>query len=74
MYRNLGEDGTHRTQGLYGGLFIKLNMRVAEWRTSTRFIKGPVLEVLVVTLLTAMINYPNVFMRYVLTTLSVHMT
>ncbi|KAI9852997.1 MAG: hypothetical protein M1838_002776 [Thelocarpon superellum] len=49
--------------GLYGGLFIKLNMRVAEWRTSTRFIKGPVLEVLVVTLLTAMINYPNVFMR-----------
>lgn len=49
--------------GLYGGLLIKLNMRVAEWRKSNPFFKGPVLEVVLVTLVTALINFPIKFMR-----------
>lgn len=40
-------------------------MKVAEWRKVSRPIKGPVTEVIIVALLTAIINYPNVFMRYV---------
>ncbi len=49
--------------GLYGGLFIKLNMKIAQWRRSPRITKNPVTEVAVVALLTALINFPNIFMR-----------
>jgi chloride channel 3/4/5 len=49
--------------GLYGGLFIKLNMRIAEWRKSNSLFKSPVVEVAVVTLVTALINFPIKFMR-----------
>lgn len=49
--------------GLYGGLFIKLNMRVAEWRKHRTYLKGPVLEVILVAFVTALINYPFKFMR-----------
>ncbi len=49
--------------GLYGGLFIKFNMKIAEWRRSSSIVKGPVMEVLIVSLLTALINFPNIFMR-----------
>jgi chloride channel 3/4/5 len=49
--------------GLYGGVFIKLNMRVAEWRKHRTYLKGPVTEVVVVAFVTAMINYPIKFMR-----------
>ena len=49
--------------GLYGGLFIKLNMKIAEWRRSSNMVKGPVLEVVLVSLVTALINFPNIFMR-----------
>jgi chloride channel 3/4/5 len=49
--------------GLYGGLFIKLNMRVASWRKNNPIFKGPVTEVIVVAFVTAMINYPIKFMR-----------
>jgi chloride channel 3/4/5 len=49
--------------GLYGGLFIKLNMKVAEWRRNNPFFKGPVLEVVAVAFVTALINYPIKFMR-----------
>ncbi|EON64378.1 hypothetical protein W97_03609 [Coniosporium apollinis CBS 100218] len=49
--------------GLYGSLFIKLNMRIAEWRRSHPIFKGPVLEVIFVTLITALINFPIKFMR-----------
>ena len=49
--------------GLYGGLFIKLNMLIASWRRSSRFSNSPVFEVFLVALVTAIINYPNVFMR-----------
>ena len=49
--------------GLHGGLFIKLNMLIARWRRSSRFSNTPVLEVFLVALITALINFPNVFMR-----------
>ncbi|PGH15746.1 hypothetical protein AJ80_05454 [Polytolypa hystricis UAMH7299] len=48
--------------GFYGGLFIKLNMKVARWRKSRGF-SFPVLEVVIVALITAIINFPNIFMR-----------
>ena len=51
--------------GLYGAMFIKLNMRVAAWRTSNSnpFQKRPVLEVVVVAVITASISYPITFLR-----------
>lgn len=49
--------------GMYGGLFIRLNMKVAKWRKGSRWAASPVLEVLVVTVFTALINFPNKFMR-----------
>ena len=49
--------------GLYGALFIKLNMRIATWRRSSRIIHYPLVEVLVVTAITAIVNFPNKFMR-----------
>lgn len=49
--------------GLYGGLFIKLNMRIAEWRRNSPFFKGPVIEVIAIAFVTALINYPIKFMR-----------
>ncbi|ETI28554.1 hypothetical protein G647_01004 [Cladophialophora carrionii CBS 160.54] len=53
------------TGGIYGGLFIKLNMFMARLRKSQAypFRKRPVLEVLVVSALSAIVNYPNLFMR-----------
>ena len=49
--------------GVYGGLFIKLNMRIARWRKTRSPFRGPILEVIAITLLTAIINFPNIFMR-----------
>lgn len=49
--------------GMYGGLFIRLNMKIAKWRKGSRWATSPVLEVLVVTVFTALINFPNKFMR-----------
>lgn len=49
--------------GLYGALFIKMNMRIARWRSSSRWAKAPILEVLVIAVITAIINFPNKFMR-----------
>ncbi len=49
--------------GLYGGLFIKLNMRIAQWRKSSALVSLPVWEVMGVSLITAIINFPNIFMR-----------
>ena len=49
--------------GLYGGLFIKLNMMIARWRRSSKIASSPVLEVFVVSIVTALINFPNIFMR-----------
>ncbi|CAO2651697.1 Nn.00g042670.m01.CDS01 [Neocucurbitaria sp. VM-36] len=49
--------------GLFGGLFIKLNMGVAEWRKHRQYLKGPVTEVVIVSFITALINFPIKFMR-----------
>ncbi|KAK7739613.1 chloride channel [Diaporthe eres] len=53
--------------GIYGGLFIKLNMKVASWKKarviSKEWLPGPVTQVAIVSLLTALINYPNLYMR-----------
>lgn len=49
--------------GVYGGLFIKLNMKIARWRKLSRISESPVLEVFLVTLVTAIVNFPNIFMR-----------
>jgi len=49
--------------GLYGAFFIKLNMRIAEWRRSRSYLKSPLLEVTIVALVTAIINFPIKFMR-----------
>lgn len=49
--------------GLFGGLFIQLNMGVAEWRKQRQYLKGPVTEVVLVSFVTALINFPIKFMR-----------
>ncbi|KAJ8125111.1 hypothetical protein O1611_g8529 [Lasiodiplodia mahajangana] len=49
--------------GLYGGLFIKANMRVAQWKKSTSWLPGPLSQVAIVAFFTALINYPNFYMR-----------
>ncbi|KAL1843775.1 hypothetical protein VTJ49DRAFT_7485 [Mycothermus thermophilus] len=49
--------------GIYGGLFIKANMKIARWRRSTPWLPGPVTQVAIVACLTALINYPNPYMR-----------
>ncbi|KAI0476844.1 chloride channel [Xylaria cf. heliscus] len=49
--------------GVYGGLFIKANMRVAQWKKSTTWLPGPLIQVGIVAFLTALINYPNFYMR-----------
>ncbi|KAI0393921.1 chloride channel [Xylariaceae sp. FL0594] len=49
--------------GIYGGLFIKANMRVARWKKSATWLPGPLVQVASVALLTALIDYPNFYMR-----------
>ena len=51
--------------GLYGAMFIKLNMRINSWRISTSnpFLNRPVLEVFAVAVITALISFPITFLR-----------
>ncbi|KAF2150046.1 voltage gated chloride channel [Myriangium duriaei CBS 260.36] len=51
--------------GIYGGLYIKLNTRIARWRRSKSnpLRNRPVLEVVVVTAATAIISFPITFLR-----------
>lgn len=51
--------------GLYGGLFIKLNMRLASFRQSPNYPlrSRPVLEVAIATIITTLINFPITFLR-----------
>ncbi|KAF2751538.1 hypothetical protein M011DRAFT_483434 [Sporormia fimetaria CBS 119925] len=49
--------------GLYGGIFIKLNMQVAQWRKSRSYLRGPVTEVIIVALITAIVSFPIKFTR-----------
>lgn len=53
------------TGGLYGAMFINLNMRVAAWRASKSnpFLNRPVLEVVAIALITALISFPITFLR-----------
>ncbi|KAL6903046.1 chloride channel [Trichoderma evansii] len=50
--------------GVYGGLFIKANMAVARWKKSKSWLPGPITQVLAVALLTALVNYPNHYMKF----------
>lgn len=49
--------------GLYGAMFIKLNLKIAKWRKHSQWASTPVLEVLAVAVITAIVNFPNKFMR-----------
>ncbi|KAK3634054.1 chloride channel [Elasticomyces elasticus] len=51
--------------GLYGAMFIKLNILINRWRASPSnpFHKHPVLEVVAIALLTALISFPVTFLR-----------
>ncbi|RKF64235.1 H exchange transporter 3 [Erysiphe neolycopersici] len=49
--------------GIYGGVFIKLNMKIAELRKNTSWLPGPITQVVIVALLTALTNFPNIYMR-----------
>ncbi|ATY61969.1 voltage-gated chloride channel [Cordyceps militaris] len=50
--------------GVYGGLFIKANMFVARWKkANASWLPGPIVQVLAVALLTALINFPNHYMK-----------
>ena len=55
--------------GIYGGLFIKANMAVARWKKATSWLPGPIGQVLAVAFLTAIVNYPNFYMKAQLTEL-----
>lgn len=44
-------------------MFIKLNMKIAQWKKSSSWLPGPITQVVAVALLTALINYPNLYMR-----------
>ncbi|KAH8674115.1 chloride channel [Xylariales sp. PMI_506] len=50
--------------GIFGGVFIKVNMAIARWKKSTNWpLPGPLTQVVLVALLTALVNYPNLYMR-----------
>lgn len=51
--------------GLFGGLFIRLNMLITRLRRSARYPlrNRPILEVSIAGMLAALINFPNLFMR-----------
>ncbi|KFH40736.1 H(+)/Cl(-) exchange transporter-like protein [Hapsidospora chrysogenum ATCC 11550] len=50
--------------GIFGAtLFIKANMAVHRWKKATTWLPGPVVQVFAVALLTAVINYPNFYMK-----------
>ncbi|TDZ23978.1 H(+)/Cl(-) exchange transporter 3 [Colletotrichum orbiculare MAFF 240422] len=50
--------------GVYGGLFIKANMAVARWKKNNTWLPGPIIQVAAVAFLTALINYPNFYMKF----------
>lgn len=49
--------------GIYGGLFIKANMFVARWKKSTPWLPSAITQVIMVAFFTALVNYPNVYMK-----------
>ena len=61
--------------GIYGGLFNRLNILWTKFRRSNKniFRAQPILEVAVIALVTALINFPNIFMRAQLSELVYYM-
>lgn len=51
------------TQGVVGTIFIKGNLMWCRFRKFSKLGQYPVTEVLVVTLITAIISYPNPYTR-----------
>ncbi|PHH54389.1 H(+)/Cl(-) exchange transporter 3 [Ceratocystis fimbriata CBS 114723] len=52
--------------GLYGGLFVGLNMAVQQWKirlSHSSLLPSPVKQVVLVALVTAIVNYPNFYMK-----------
>lgn len=49
--------------GLYGALFIKVNMKMSAGKKAASRLPGPVTLVVIVALISAIINYPNLYMR-----------
>ncbi|QSZ37690.1 hypothetical protein DSL72_008789 [Monilinia vaccinii-corymbosi] len=49
--------------GIYGGLFIKINIGIFQWKKTATWLPGPITQVMIVATLTALINYPNLYMR-----------
>jgi chloride channel 3/4/5 len=49
--------------GLFGALFIKLNIAWCKRRKQTRLGKYPVIEVIIIALITLLISYPNPYTR-----------
>ncbi|RAL58489.1 hypothetical protein DID88_005193 [Monilinia fructigena] len=49
--------------GIYGGLFIKVNTSIFQWKKTATWLPGPITQVMIVATLTALINYPNLYMR-----------
>ncbi|XP_077984482.1 H(+)/Cl(-) exchange transporter 3-like isoform X2 [Glandiceps talaboti] len=49
--------------GLYGAFFVKMNIKWCRFRKTTILGKYPVLEVIVLALITAIISYPNPYTR-----------
>lgn len=40
-----------------------MNMKVAEWKKTATWLPGPIVQIMIVAVLTALINYPNLYMR-----------
>ncbi|PIK48248.1 putative H(+)/Cl(-) exchange transporter 3 [Apostichopus japonicus] len=49
--------------GLYGAMFIKLNLWWCRYRKNSNLKRYPVLEVVILALITAIISYPNPYTR-----------
>lgn len=49
--------------GIVGSLFIKGNIRWCKYRKESKLGQYPISEVLVITAITAIINYPNIYTR-----------
>jgi len=40
-----------------------MNMKIAQWKKAATWLPGPVTQVVIVAILTALVNYPNLYMR-----------
>jgi chloride channel 3/4/5 len=40
-----------------------MNMKIAEWKKGNKWLPGPITQVAIIAILTALINYPNFYMR-----------